>query len=84
LKIEVLKFVLAKIFLRSKKNYSRYIAVIPKNYRRIALHAIENCKEPIVFMDGYRIEDFSENGQLVQKRMRVRIRVWISGGIRTK
>ncbi len=46
------------------------IPVLPKNYRRIALHAIGMAVSPVVLMDGKRIEDFSESGPLTQKGIR--------------
>lgn len=54
-------------FGKKKKSKSMVIWVRPKNYRSIALHAIENCENPVVWADGTRIQDFSEKGLLVQK-----------------
>lgn len=51
------------------EKFSR-ISVRPKNYRRIALYAIENCQKPVVLMDSVRVDDFSEHGPLVQKQIR--------------
>jgi hypothetical protein len=55
-----------------KKSRHKYplIGVRPKNYRSIVLHAIENCTNPIIWLDGVRIDDFSENGLIVQKIIR--------------
>lgn len=55
---------------RKTKPKNKLIWVRPKNYRRIALYAIENCKEPSVWMDGARVDDYSENGLLVQRLIR--------------
>ena len=46
------------------------ISVTPTNYRRIALRAIEECSNPVVWMDSACVDDFSENGPLVQKQIR--------------
>ncbi len=48
----------------------KLIPVRPKNYRRIVLQAIGVAAEPIVFVDGRRVEDFSETGPLTQRRIR--------------
>jgi hypothetical protein len=48
----------------------KWIPVRPKNYRRIALYAIEHATDPIVLMNGRRVSDFSESGQLTQKGIR--------------
>jgi len=43
------------------------IAVRPKNYRAIALRAIEAAKVPVVLMNKRAISDFSENGPITQQ-----------------
>lgn len=48
----------------------KLIPVLPKNYRRIALYAIEYAAEPIVLVNRKRIEDFSEAGPLTQRGIR--------------
>jgi len=45
----------------------KLIPVLPKNYRSIALYAIENAAEPVVLIDRKRVEDFSELGPLTQR-----------------
>ena len=62
-----------------KKNHA-VIGVRPKNYRRIALHAIEECQDPIVLMNGVRVHDFSEHGLLVQKEIRACLNFVIRNG----
>jgi hypothetical protein len=47
-----------------------HIPVLPKNYRRIALFAIEASAIPVVLMDRHQIDDFSESGRLTQKGIR--------------
>ena len=44
----------------------KLIPVLPKNYRSIALYAIQRARDPVVFLDKKRIEDFSEQGPLTQ------------------
>ena len=56
------------LWFKKQKETKKLIAVRPKNYRRIVLHAIEKCKEPNVWMDGERVSDFSEAGPLAQAR----------------
>ena len=46
------------------------IPVSPKNYRRIALYAIEQAEAPIVLVDGKCTNDFSDSGPLTQRKMR--------------
>jgi hypothetical protein len=46
------------------------IPVLPKNYRRIALHAIQSAVEPVVLVNQKRVEDFSEAGPLTQRGIR--------------
>jgi hypothetical protein len=53
-----------------KKDVDKYISVTPTNYRRIAIRAIEECKEPMVWMDSLLVEGFSEDGPLVQGKIR--------------
>ena len=45
------------------------IAVLPRNYRRIALYAIQVAADPVVLMDGARVTDFSERGPLYRTRL---------------
>jgi len=46
------------------------IPVMPKNYRRIALYAIGVAESPVVLVNRRRVEDFSEQGPLTQKKIR--------------
>jgi len=46
---------------------ANWIAVLPKNYRRIVLYAIETAIAPTVLIDGHRLDDFSESGPLTQR-----------------
>jgi hypothetical protein len=55
--------------------------VWPKNYRRIALYALETADEPILLVNGKRETDFSETGPLTQKRMRRMIDFEIRDGV---
>jgi hypothetical protein len=48
----------------------REIGVLPKNYRRIALHAISVAVSPVVLMNGKPVTDFSEEGPITQKGIR--------------
>jgi len=48
----------------------KLIPVIPKNLRRVALHAIAVIQAPIVLMDGKAITDFSEGGPLTRHSIR--------------
>ena len=48
----------------------RWIAVRPKNYRRIAPHAISIASQPVVLMDRKPVTDFSERGPLTQSGIR--------------
>lgn len=48
----------------------KLIAVLPKNYRHIALHALSVAAEPVVLMDRRSVEDFSERGPLTQGGIR--------------
>ena len=48
----------------------KWIPVRPKNYRRIALYAIQHATTPVVLMNGKRVDDFSESGPLTQKGIR--------------
>lgn len=45
----------------------KLIPVLPKNYRRIALYAIECAATPVVLVDRKRVNDFSETGPLTQR-----------------
>lgn len=40
--------------------------VLPKNYRRIALYAIDELEKPIVLLDKKVIVDFTDRGPLTQ------------------
>ncbi len=48
----------------------KLIAVLPKNYRHIALHAVSVAAAPVVLMDRRAVEDFSERGPLTQDGIR--------------
>ena len=48
----------------------KWIPVRPKNYRRIAIYAIQHATNPIVLVNGKRVQDFSESGPLTQKGIR--------------
>lgn len=48
----------------------KLIPVLPKNYRSIALYAIQRAAEPVVLMNRKRVEDFSELGPLTQRGIR--------------
>ena len=48
----------------------KVIGVRPKNYRSIALKAIELAEKPRVFMNKKPVTDFSDRGPLVQKQIR--------------
>jgi hypothetical protein len=48
----------------------KWIPVLPKNYRSIALHAISVANNPVVLMDRKPIVDFSEHGPLTQRGIR--------------
>ena len=48
----------------------KWIPFLPKNYRRIALHAISVATQPVVLMDRKLILDFSEQGPLTQNGIR--------------
>jgi hypothetical protein len=48
----------------------KLIPVLPKNYRRIALYAIESAAEPVVLADRKRVDDFSGAGPLTQRGIR--------------
>lgn len=43
----------------------------PKNYRRIALAAIDVAEDPVVLMNNRQIKDFSDRGPLTQRGIRV-------------
>lgn len=45
------------------------IQVQPKNYRRIALCAIEHARHPMVLINGRETRDFSELGPLTQRNI---------------
>jgi len=44
----------------------KLIPVLPKNYRRVVLYAIESAAEPVVLANRKRVQDFSELGPLTQ------------------
>jgi hypothetical protein len=48
----------------------RLIPVLPTNYRRIALAAIERAAIPVVLMNREHVTDFSEAGPVTQKGIR--------------
>jgi hypothetical protein len=48
----------------------KLIPVLPKNYRRIALAAIQRAVSPVVLMNRKRITDFSEAGPVTQTGIR--------------
>ena len=48
----------------------KLIPVLPTNYRRIALAAIEHAVVPVVLMNGAKVTDFSEAGPVTQKSIR--------------
>ena len=52
---------------KSARIREKWIPVRPKNYRRIALYAIQHAGNPVVLMNGRQINDFSESGPLTQK-----------------
>ncbi|GAA6142367.1 hypothetical protein [Hydrogenophaga sp. 5NK40-0174] len=45
------------------------ITVQPKNYRQIALCAIEHARQPVVLLNGRPTTDFSESGPLTQRNI---------------
>src|SRR6266487_272509 len=47
---------------KSARIREKWIPVRPKNYRRIALYAIQHAGNPVVLMNGRQINDFSESG----------------------
>ena len=56
------------------------IAVLPKNYRRISIKAIELATDPHVYMDKKEISDYSTDGKLTQKGIRPCIDFLITDG----
>jgi len=60
----------------------RLIAVLPKNYRSIALHAISVAQDPVVLVDRERTTDFSERGPLTQRGIRACINFEVRDGSR--
>lgn len=48
----------------------KWIPVLPKNYRSIALHAIGIASAPVVLMNRKPVTDFSEQGPLTQQSIR--------------
>lgn len=45
---------------------AKWISVVPKNYRSIALYAINKIEKPEVLLDGKKVLDFSDRGPLTQ------------------
>ncbi len=72
LSVALVAFVLLWWFGRRKaaRTREKWIPVRPKNYRRIAIYAIEKAANPVVLMNGRRVNDFSESGPLTQKGIR--------------
>ena len=58
----------------------KLIPVLPKNYRSISLRAIEIASDPVVLMDKHVVTDFSDQGNLTQKGIRVCINFEIRDG----
>jgi len=48
----------------------KWITVLPKNYRSIALYAINNLETPEVLLDGKKVLDFTDQGPLTQAGLR--------------
>ena len=48
----------------------KWIPVLPKNYRSIALHAISIALQPVVLMNRKPVADLSERGPLTQRGIR--------------
>ena len=48
----------------------KWIPVLPKNYRSIALHAISVAANPVVLVNRQPVTDFSERGPLTQRGIR--------------
>jgi hypothetical protein len=62
---------LSKLFGGSRTRVrEKWIPVLPKNYRRIALYAISIAADPVVLVNRKRITDFSERGPLTQRQIR--------------
>jgi len=53
-----------------KKLEEKFVAVLPKNYRSIALYTIAQLKSPKVFMNKKEISDLTDQGNLTQKGIR--------------
>src|SRR5256885_1722284 len=68
----LLAFVLISWFRyrKARRTREKWIPVRPKNYRRIALYAIEHAAKPVVLMNRREVSDFSESGPLTQKGIR--------------
>ncbi len=49
---------------------SKLIPVRPKNYRSVAMYAIQAARTPVVFVNRKPITDFSEAGPLTQNGIR--------------
>lgn len=49
---------------------TRWIPVLPKNYRSIAIHALDAAHEPILLVNKKLVTDFTESGPLTQKKIR--------------
>ncbi len=54
----------------SKSKKPKLIPVVPKNYRKISLTAIELASDPHVLINKREIYDFSEQGPLTQEGIR--------------
>lgn len=49
---------------------AKLIAVLPKNYRHIALHAVGVATQPVVMMDQKMVVDLCERGPFTQEGIR--------------
>jgi len=46
------------------------IPVLPRNIRRIVLHAVDQAKEPVVLLDKRPVTDLSERGPITKRGLR--------------
>ena len=60
---------------------TRWIPVLPKNYRSIAIYALDSAHDPILLINKKPETDFTENGPLTQKRIRTFIDMEIRDGV---
>ena len=67
-------------FSKKEKHKTELISVLPKNYRSIALYAIENIGSPRVLMDKKMVTDYSDKGDLTQRGIRKCINFEIRDG----